>query len=462
MLHSGPRRFVLLLLVHLASAPAGAFAADGDLDAGFHSDSDGVFHFHAGSSGDTRTLRVLAAPDGALVMLVRTGGNLDAWRRVTATGASSTCLIGSGLFSELSAADATFDRLGRLVVVGGQAGEQLVVSRFLYPACTLDAAFDGNGVAGYFEGAWTYPGGIVERARAPGAPIAFPFLYVAFWIDDAAGRDVVLMRLADDGAVDTTWGGGDGWVRVTVPGPEGPPRVVALALDTRQRLVVGLDLEDYDASCVNLGCNDFGVLRFEANGALDDSFDGNGIKRVPIDILADGRDILTDLAIAPDGHIALVGEVEGSAGFHLGVAVLRDNGAPETGFDTNGVRLLDAPDTNASYGGAAVYQTDGKLVVAGSAREVATAPYLFDSFAARLLSTGALDTSFGDGGMTVVPVDLYPGANDRAMALALDAGRPVVGGYAVRPGLDEAAFLFRLENSLIFMDGFETGDTFAW
>jgi hypothetical protein len=203
-------------------------------------------------------------------------------------------------------------------------------------------------------------------------------------------------------------------------------------------------------------------MRFLANGELDDAFDGNGIKRVPIDIVADGRDVLTGLAIGRDDRIALVGEVEGSTHVHLGTAVLLASGAPDVGFDDNGVHLLDVAGAESTYGGAAAYQTDGRLVVAGSARQSQFSPYLYDSFAARLLPNGASDGSFGAGGIALFPVDLYPGANDRPAALALVGGRPMAGGYAVRPGLDEDAYVLRLENRLIFMDGFEAGSTAAW
>ncbi len=457
------RRSLKALVLGFALAGSALCADDGDLDPGFHSADGGVHHFHPGSSGDARTLRVLAAPDEAVVLLVRSEGDFDLWQRVTATGAASPCAIGAGPLAEFVATAATFDRLGRLVVVGTRSdAAEILVARYLYPACTLDTSFDGNGVAGFPLDGATYPGGIAEWRTQPGGPITFYFLYIAFWIQDGAGRDVMLMRLGDDGGLDLDWGGGDGLVRETFPGPAGPPRVIDLRLDSQRRLVVGLDLQDYTDDCDNLGCNDFGVMRFLASGALDDTFDGNGIKRMPIDIVADGRDVLSGLAIGRDDRIALVGEVEGSTGVHLGVAVLLENGSPDSGFDDNGVRLLDVAGAESTYGGAAVYQTDGRLVVAGSARETQFSPYLYDSFAARLLPNGALDGTFGDGGMTLLPVDLYPGANDRATALTLAAGLAIVGGYAVRPGLDEDAYVLRLENRLIWSDGFEAGDALAW
>ena len=454
-------------LTLIASALA-LHADDGDLDPAFHPDSGGVFHFHSGSNGDARTRKLLAAPDGASVMLVELNPDaatgLDGWRRVTATGASSTCLIGSGTLSTFKLAGGNFDRLGRLVVVGNSNDPdpwQIVVARYLYPACTPDPSFDGNGLAGYLGSGGYFPlaAGVVERSTPPGGAITFHFLYVAATVQDSP-TDVVLLRIWDDGALDTDWGGGDGWVRQGFSGFRS--YASDIELDSDRRLVVVADLQDWSAGCDNGFCNDIGVTRFNGDGSLDESFDGNGVKRVSFDLIPDGRDIVRDVAVRSDGAIALVGDVEGSSVFHMGIAVLREDGQYDSQFDDNGQRLVDLSGYDATYGWGAVYQSDNRLVVVGSARTSVLFPYLDDSFAARLLPGGQFDGSFGSGGASLLAVDLISNANDRALALALEGGRAIVGGEAVRSGGGLDAYVLRLENRLIFRDGVETGSLFYW
>jgi hypothetical protein len=74
----------------------------------------------------------------------------------------------------------------------------------------------------------------------------------------------------------------------------------------------------------------------------------------------------------------------------------------------------------------------------------------FDHFVGRLLPDGTYDDTFDGNG--VLRIDMVPGEDDGARAIALVGGRPVIAGVG---GADaETATLLRLQSDLIFTDGF--------
>jgi uncharacterized delta-60 repeat protein len=98
-----------------------------------------------------------------------------------------------------------------------------------------------------------------------------------------------------------------------------------------------------------------------------------------------------------------------------------NDGFVRTGFTHTGSNRLD-------HARAVTRQNDGRLVVAGYTSS-------WDFAVARYMPDGALDTSFGTGGMAVVGI----GVVDYAFAVAVDAtGRIVVAGTATGNGEDFA------------------------
>jgi uncharacterized delta-60 repeat protein len=442
----------------LVQPPGPAHAGDGDADPEFH--GDGIFDFLPPGAWTAFASRILAVPDGDLVALVRSEDqqdptDFDSWRRITASGAAPSCRIGEGVLSHFVAEDARLDRLGRLVVAGLTGNlTRVAIARFLYPACTLDPDFGVDGITVVDAGELVEKVALVERP-SPG-PLTNHHLYVAAGRHFGGERDLFLTRLEDDGDVDFTFGGGVG-ARLIALGLRSFS-LADLELDPEGRLLAGITvwLPDEDEN--------FGVLRLLSDGSFDPSLDGVGFREVPMDFVADGNDRLNAIAVAPDGDIALVGDVD-SAGLtyrSVGLAVLEESGALETEFASDGIRGLNVGGFVAAFARDAVYRTDGRLLVGGYVRREPTEPGRSDSLAARLLPSGALDGSFGLGGVALIAVDLSTDADDSAFSLALSAGRPVLSGAARTASGIFRAFVARLENRLIFMDGFEGGSTAAW
>ena len=106
---------------------------------------------------------------------------------------------------------------------------------------------------------------------------------------------------------------------------------------------------------------------------------------------------------------------------------------------------------------AAALQGDGKLVVAGEID--ADGDQRGGFLLGRLDADGQHDPTFDDNGVVRHEFDRAANANDIPLGLALSGGKPVAVGYAQDEN-DEAAFaILRVENSHLFADNFEPGDT---
>jgi uncharacterized delta-60 repeat protein len=98
---------------------------------------------------------------------------------------------------------------------------------------------------------------------------------------------------------------------------------------------------------------------------------------------------------------------------------------------------VQAPFGPESFAGGVATQADGKILVAGSPQES-------QSFSvARLLSNGALDSSWGEGGVARTPLGKFASAED--VAIQPD-GKVVVVGEAPGPENEDFAIVRYLSN----------------
>lgn len=238
------------------------------------------------------------------------------------------------------------------------------------------------------------------------------------------------MANAADGDLDTSFGTlGLGSTRFLAATPV--PRDTVVLPDGK--ILVAAEIQQTSGGEV-----DSAVIRFNADGSIDDSFsfDGNvltnfGGSTVQV------QDQLRAMLVQPDGKIVLcggTGEPNNSDAQDFGVVRLNSDGSLDTSFGsgTGKVRIAFDLGINATDDVcfAAAQQTDGKLVFVGRAKVDLTHNY--DFAVARLTSTGALDTTFNSTGKQTVAFDLS-GSNfdDEAFTVAIDRdGGILVGGYA--------------------------------
>jgi uncharacterized delta-60 repeat protein len=160
------------------------------------------------------------------------------------------------------------------------------------------------------------------------------------------------------------------------------------------------------------GVHNFAVGRYNANGSLDSSFDNDGILTGTFGYTS----FATSVAIQTDGKILVGGYSSINAATVAAMARYNPDGSLDNSFDGDG-KLSDIFGTPSSIN-SVVIQTDGKILAAGSGP---------NGFAiARLNTDGSFDNSFdGDGRQSIPFSSSFDAAN--AMALYND-GRILLAG----------------------------------
>ena len=197
-----------------------------------------------------------------------------------------------------------------------------------------------------------------------------------------------LPAYAAPGDLDTTFST-DGKVTGTFDG-SGISAVHDVAIQQDGKiLVVGLTTSGTS------GTEDFGLARYNTDGSLDTSFDGDG--RVTTDVSA-GDTIAYSVAIQSNGKIIVAGLSETSSNnWDFALVRYASNGSLDTSFDSDGKVTTDFSGQNDTISEIQI-QSDSKIVAAGYRSDSAS----YTSFAlARYNADGSLDTSFdGDGKVT--------------------------------------------------------------
>jgi uncharacterized delta-60 repeat protein len=166
-----------------------------------------------------------------------------------------------------------------------------------------------------------------------------------------------LARFDTNGALDSGFGAGGKLVLANTALGE------AMILQPDGRILVG-------GNAAAGGLTQFALMRLEANGGIDGSF-GGGLVLTPIS--AQG-DFGYALALDTDGRVLLAGQSSNQANQDFAVARYTTGGALDTSFDSDGILTVDF---FASFDGAenVAVQSGGKIVVSGYARNGATLGY---------------------------------------------------------------------------------------
>jgi len=171
--------------------------------------------------------------------------------------------------------------------------------------------------------------------------------------------------------------------------------------------------------------SDFAVVRYNADGSLDTSFDTDGIVTTDIS----GTDCAYGVAIQSDGKIV----VAGIAGLDVAVVRYNTDGSLDTSFDTDGIVTTDISG-DYDFAHDVTIQSNGKIVVTGYMTNISNE----DIFVARYKTDGSLDQSFN--GVGIVTTDFGSSKDDVAYAVAVHSdGDIVVAGYTSGGSVDSIA-----------------------
>lgn len=254
---------------------------------------------------------------------------------------------------------------------------------------TLDNTFGGG------DGTVTMPVGesyssLRNLALQPDGKIVVTGFAVANGFEDFA-----LARFKSDGAPDPSFGGGDGVAMVSVsPKNDG---ALEIALQTDGKIV----LAGYSNSGAN-NYNDMAVVRFNANGTLDNTFSGDGQETAH---LSDYGEDARGLVIQPDGKILLGGSRAAAPNETKKVALVRfnTNGILDNSFHNDGVATLDVGPGGGNIEEITL-QPDGKVVAVGPVWD--TQAQLNSFVIARFLTGVTVDTNTPE--TFVGRISLYP------------------------------------------------------
>jgi uncharacterized delta-60 repeat protein len=179
---------------------------------------------------------------------------------------------------------------------------------------------------------------------------------------------------------------------------------------------------------------DFGIARYNTDGSLDSSFGGSGV--VSID-LSGSYDWALRAKILPDGKILALGR----AGKDLAMVRYNHDGSLDATFGSSGIVISDLLGMNEGPRSITL-QSDGKILVSGTATLDAASYGIESSFVARYTPTGEIDRTFGADGLMRLPSEVS------AMHIQND-GAIIVAGATLEPVWSSPRdfILYRLLNS---------------
>jgi uncharacterized delta-60 repeat protein len=301
---------------------------------------------------------------------------------------------------------------GRIVVAGTARASterpRFALARYKSDG-TLDSTFGGDGKVGTRIGESS--GSFAVALQADGKIVA------AGGAVDAGHGLFALARYNADGTLDPTFGVG-GTVTTAFPGfVYGFVFAFAVAVQADGKIVAGGEV--YPTETLSTGA--FALARYNADGTLDSTFDGDG--RVVTD-MSSGADHIAALAIQADGKIVAAGSVNAlvAGDTEFGLARYETDGTLDSSFDGDGRVTTDFTTEYASANDM-VIQSDGKIVAVGSAAGKGSRFAL-----ARYNTDGTLDSTFsGDGKATTN----FTPRSDGASGVAIQAtGKIVAAGWA--------------------------------
>jgi uncharacterized delta-60 repeat protein len=303
---------------------------------------------------------------------------------------------------------------GKTIIVGdadGPIARTMFAARFT-AAGTLDASFGTNGVA--FVPVPEDADELHANAAALDAQgnvvlagyVNYPYPY--------SEEHVAIARLTSTGGLDPTFSS-RGYTEVVLGPSSNPSYATTVAVDPLGHIVVGM--------------GGFTVVRLDSSGTLDTTFNGTGVSSAnvspfPVDV--------GSLVVDANSNIVFSGAADFPSGSAVAVAKLTASGQLDPSF--NGTGIVQMP--FGSYGGPfpLALNPDGSILVGGEFSDGYHQIFLLQ----RLTSTGAIDASFGSGGLAQFE-PFYPPINAGLASIGVDGlGRIVLlanassGMYALR------------------------------
>lgn len=406
--------------------------ADGSFDPSFNKSGFLVSTYKA--NGPTGLISSIIQPDNKVVVAgyVGNGSNNDFFvARYLADGTIDDSFSSNGYsfidFNNVSdtATSIASQADGKLLVTGSSGGNLAIVK--LDADGALDPAFNLTGYKIYNLPV-NVNATIKIMLQADGKILVI--------------SDRTLARFNPDGSEDLTFDS-DGYTAISLS------MAYDIALQADGKILV--------AGQYIFGSDDpeFGLTRYNADGAIDASFTGGTI-HFPMYV---GNTFVSDYAtvvvVQQDGKILLAGNV-GSAYrspiYSWGIARINMDGSLDQTYNGTG-KVYISPPANPSYLTDMVLQPDGKIILGGYGEKQ---ELINDFMLARITADGKPDLSFGDQSFVKLPVSA---GDNKINNLTLDDSKLYAAGLANFANTEGIIARFNLEGPIVVRTPAVTGFT---
>ncbi|WP_276504210.1 T9SS type A sorting domain-containing protein [Terrimonas pollutisoli] len=288
---------------------------------------------------------------------------------------------------------------GKVVVAGaGGNSNSTIVMRFNMDGSS-DISFDGDGIA-YIAGISTSAMAIQNDGKIVLAGSRYSNISL---------NDIALARLTINGGLDPVFDGNGKLVTVVSTQDDWAS---SIAIQSDGKIVVG--------GAGIIGANyDFVLARYNADGSLDEDFDGDGKL---ITSFGSSDDLTASIALQTDGKIVVGGysHISG-ANYDFALARYNTNGSLDASFDGDG-KLTTAIGSSYDAISSIAIQNDGKIVAGGNSYGS-----YYDFALARYNTNGSLDASFDSDGKLTTSMSIY---HDAIVSIVIQSDDKIVtSGY---------------------------------
>ena len=247
-------------------------------------------------------------------------------------------------------------------------------------------------------------------------------LVIAGSSSNAADDDFAVLRLLQDGAMDTTF---NLTGQATTAVGSGDDEALAVTVLSDGRIVAA-------GYTMNDGNRDFALVCYESDGSLDTAFGEQGLV---VAAMGGGHDELTAVTSDEEGRIVVAGIAEGTSGGVIVIGRLFADGSPDTSFGEEGWALVGVGDDAVSQG--ILIQESGRILVSGTYQE----DDVTSLFVIGFLTNGFLDESFAEQGVAI-PSAVFEFSEGYGLAKGAEEEIFVAAAVGVDQQRDAALFEF--------------------
>lgn len=331
--------------------------ADGTLDAAFG--TDGLARDSLFDDGSEGIDRLIVQPDGKVLVNGFNQFGMTFQRiiaRYNADGTRDTGFGANGLIAPAPGSSLALDLDGNVLVGSNGPGDSFFVTRYT-PGGVLDAGFGA--------------GGAINPRIEPALLVDFETLSV-----DPEGRIVTVVKADDviavsrffaDGSPDADFGASGFQTNFC----DNSDFAFDVGFQSDGRIVVGVATQNSG------GDNFLCLMRFTEGGEVDLAFDADG--KVLSDIPGVTKETPTALDVMKDDRIIVGGEVDAAPSDSAFFAARYEaNGAPDATFSGDGFAVFNLSPGETDFGSDVAVLSDGRVVVSGAAAREGD-PNFFDA-----------------------------------------------------------------------------------